>query len=1829
MPASITTQTSRVKPQSGSAEHQTKKEKLKAKYKKRRENKKQRKRDAIQQDTVQSDVAQEHDGEQEDIEYEPTAQEDARDGNENSHSENNQDQGQQPILLNDVTLADENVHIRVIIAYHGLAFMLHGTRNELVQHIGTLMWWMYFDGGLDRGQTVYLHQLCINDDDEKIEARLLNTNIDGTFTVPSLGKGRILTYYEFRENILVKEDKFDAKTHCARVMEQYQAKFGDRTPEQQEFDDMQDPALFVDDREAALGRVMGPADEFDRLNPTHDQYPCQLCGSVEHDWTYCQKRSYKNDGCFNCTLKGHDMTKCKVNLVQKCTICTTLGHWRNQCPSLQYPRPDVELRFVNGKNDIRLHHNPKDAEPDLAVIGVLPSPLDADGNEQRNGELIRNQFAQRIDELGLVKSHYVSASFATVLSVSTRSADRANLWRDHTFVATYDDEYVAHLGQRPTYGYRTQVELDNAMYGPSTIRIIHSFCSHGKERGTVFAETYVKATAIKTEPGMGVIPAAKMREFAKERGRDIKTLPTQNAHRFYAVIDTADKSAGFHHVRHLNKLDKLRKKFPGDFDEALSLIDSIFGHGGNILRTDFLVPQLLKELKDAWISFSCKYEVADIDPYRDLKVKCRFPGVVDKLSRVLDNKDAPFKYQEKAQIWMTPSERSVRFAYAVQRELRRSEGISALTERKQFPAIAIPSPIRAPDLTYDVTWLVILIAPRNLSIMPRPGDLVKLAFHDVKFTMHGVRDDRLTYGELVEILHKYLIAAELFSHDLNDYYARQAVMAQALDTIVKTRADDDNTQRDKFIQRHSETLLPAKDEERLKHRERIGSWVNEFSTKALLRLPPDPEPELPLCKATCVSLGPEWNSVGSIGFQVTAPRNPQWRKSWGQSPPVEIHMPTMQVSEKFRKDAYIRQIVREATRPGNKESVVQVSIYQGVLEDTAKAELDAIADTTADPNGKKRYDNMCRWIADFSDENKWTFDAGVFPGLSHMADRFDGKPFHQCAYADTQTSPMQTGGSAQLQCNIHHWLSTSAQPELPVGKVDFQEAMRQQEAELTQTPQDDEFPTRKRSLVTKEQSDHWFNILSSLDNDQRSFVLTGNDDLPHGFKLLVGCPGSGKTTVVAILMALCLFSVVDPKTAIFHQSQEKLALDDVNEQKNDKAKELTPLVKEGQDIKDREKSKFKPPGMDRGRATYGIPGQVSDATEEQHNDQQVAGNGNQLAVPENDGWGAADNGDDGWGARDNEPAGDGMWEQNIYDPNAELEAAVFEQTPQKEDEQMDADALLPQSQLVIIAQNNEQLNDVADTMHETLTRCHPSTEHVVIRAAPITRVARFLAAEDDDEDLEAQAIDLLDTEKMIWEVSEPIRQNRKAKPMVFRSAVSITRLIMDRLQNYANDPLIIEIRTNLDTRTQHPEFWRSNGQKQYQKHMTALIKREYRQASVVVCTPYTASTLDNVIKPNILWVDEAFRVTEPSSMIPIAIWPDLTLKALSGDAKQLPLVLTTNTHLSKSEEEYFLNPFAPQLEKTFASRLIESNAIAVHTLNKNYRCLGGVSKFASQAFYNGDMFEGRQVSDDPDDPLRINVSRHRQLLRGMTNDSAGGSSIMIDLQGQNEIRIGTSFANHVNARCAVDIVRTIFRSDMYAVAPTNNSEGQRAKIIIVSPYGAQVTNIKNRLSTLHSTEWVPELVQVRTGAGVQGSDCHICIIDLVRTEREGFLGDKRLGSPLTTRASIANIFLVNTKAWNNKFVHKRSPKIEWLRNLENYHIPRAAIAVYEEKKSPWEMHECHRCHTGHGTDSRCPTIECANCGGDHIPHHCLKPIRPLQAALPTGYAIRSIQSWNK
>ncbi|KAI3327737.1 hypothetical protein HD806DRAFT_549681 [Xylariaceae sp. AK1471] len=75
---------------------------------------------------------------------------------------------------------------------------------------------------------------------------------------------------------------------------------------------------------------------------------------------------------------------------------------------------------------------------------------------------------------------------------------------------------------------------------------------------------------------------------------------------------------------------------------------------------------------------------------------------------------------------------------------------------------------------------------------------------------------------------------------------------------------------------------------------------------------------------------------------------------------------------------------------------------------------------------------------------------------------------------------------------------------------------------------------------------------------------------------------------------------------------------------------------------------------------------------------------------------------------------------------------------------------------------------------------------------------------------------------MIWEVSEPIRQNWKAKPMVFRSSVSITRLIMGRLQNYPNDPLIIEIRTNLDTRTQHPELWRSNGQKTWEQNMYDL-----------------------------------------------------------------------------------------------------------------------------------------------------------------------------------------------------------------------------------------------------------------------------------------------------------------------------------------------------------------------------------------------------------------------
>lgn len=80
--------------------------------------------------------------------------------------------------------------------------------------------------------------------------------------------------------------------------------------------------------------------------------------------------------------------------------------------------------------------------------------------------------------------------------------------------------------------------------------------------------------------------------------------------------------------------------------------------------------------------------------------------------------------------------------------------------------------------------------------------------------------------------------------------------------------------------------------------------------------------------------------------------------------------------------------------------------------------------------------------------------------------------------------------------------------------------------------------------------------------------------------------------------------------------------------------------------------------------------------------------------------------------------------------------------------------------------------------------------------------------------------------------------------------------------------------------------------KEYHKDCLRLLREItnviYNNADIILCTPVVAKTLSKSkafqFKPTIVWVDEAYRVTEPSTMAAFVSFPEAAFRVMSGDS---------------------------------------------------------------------------------------------------------------------------------------------------------------------------------------------------------------------------------------------------------------------------------------------------------------------------------------------------------
>ncbi|KAI1125631.1 hypothetical protein F5Y10DRAFT_267948 [Nemania abortiva] len=117
------------------------------------------------------------------------------------------------------------------------------------------------------------------------------------------------------------------------------------------------------------------------------------------------------------------------------------------------------------------------------------------------------------------------------------------------------------------------------------------------------------------------------------------------------------------------------------------------------------------------------------------------------------------------------------------------------------------------------------------------------------------------------------------------------------------------------------------------------------------------------------------------------------------------------------------------------------------------------------------------------------------------------------------------------------------------------------------------------------------------------------------------------------------------------------------------------------------------------------------------------------------------------------------------------------------------------------------------------------------------------------------------------------------------------------------------------------------------------------------------------------------------------------LLAPSESPDFIPYPLEWPDYRSKDEATRFFNPFVKHIGRSFAYRPEHAQVLPPIEFTTNYRAKGGVSNFASQAFYDNRMSEAPHKHDDPD------IILVRDFLRSITNKNADGSVISLNLEG--------------------------------------------------------------------------------------------------------------------------------------------------------------------------------------------------------------------------------------
>ncbi|XP_052307958.1 uncharacterized protein LOC18097562 isoform X3 [Populus trichocarpa] len=259
-------------------------------------------------------------------------------------------------------------------------------------------------------------------------------------------------------------------------------------------------------------------------------------------------------------------------------------------------------------------------------------------------------------------------------------------------------------------------------------------------------------------------------------------------------------------------------------------------------------------------------------------------------------------------------------------------------------------------------------------------------------------------------------------------------------------------------------------------------------------------------------------------------------------------------------------------------------------------------------------------------------------------------------------------------------------------------------------------------------------------------------------------------------------------------------------------------------------------------------------------------------------------------------------------------------------------------------------------------------------------------------------------------------------------------------------------------------------------------------ACLVFCTASSSVKLhtEGATPIKLLVIDEAAQLKECESTIPLQL-SGLRHAILIGDERQLPAMVQ-----SKISEE-------AEFGRSLFERLVILEH-GKHLLNMQYRMHPSISLFPNKEFYD------RLIEDSSNVKER---NYRKQFLQG---SMYGPYSFINVATGKEQSYNGRSKKNLVEVAVVSAIVASLFKKFIRA--------RKRMSIGVISPYKAQVYAIQEKIGNAYS-KYSDFAVKVRSVDGFQGSEEDVIIISTVRCNANGsvgFLSNRQRVNVALTRA---------------------------------------------------------------------------------------------------------------